>query len=90
MNLRNKIGQHFSGMDAGVDGGVRLPDLALFIDQITDPLCIARADIITGAIRQPYTPSRVTQEGVGKTEFFGKGGVLLNRIKADPQHFNIL
>ena len=88
--LRNKIGQNLSGVGAGIDGGIRLLDCALFIDQITDPISIACADIITGVIRQTYTPSRVTQERVRKTELFRKSGIFLNRIKADTQSLNIL
>ena len=77
-------------MGARIDGGVRVLDLALFIDQITDPIGIAGADLNTGAIRQAYTSRRVTQERVRQAEFFRKSGVFLNPIKADTQDLNIL
>ena len=77
-------------MNAGIDGGVHALDRTLLIDQITDPIGKARADIITRTIRQPYTPSRVTQERIRKAESFRKGGVFLNRIEADSQNLNIL
>jgi len=70
-------------VNAWIDGGVYALHLALLIDQVTDPIGKARAGILTRSIRQTYTPSRVTQERVRKAEFFGKSGVLLNRVKAD-------
>ncbi len=88
--LRNKIGQNLSGVNAGIDGGVHTLHRTLLIDQVTDPLGKARADIITRTIRQPYTPRRVTQERIRKAKFFRKGGVFLNRIEADSQNLNIL
>lgn len=77
-------------MNAWIDGGVHALHLALLIDQITDPIGKARAGILTRTIRQTYTPSRVTQEGVRKAEFFCKSGVFLNRVKADSQDLNIV
>ena len=77
-------------MNAGIDRGVYALHLAFLIDQVTDPIGKARAGILTRSIRQTYTPSRVTQERVRKTEFFRKSGVFFNRIKADSQNLNIL
>ena len=88
--LRNEIGQNLSGVNAGIDGGVHALDRTRLIDQVTDPIGKARADISTRTIRQPYAPSRVTQERVRKAEFFRKSGVFLNRIEADSQNLNIL
>lgn len=88
--LRKEIGQNLSRVNAGIDGGVHTLDRTLLIDQVTDPIGKARADIITRTIRQPYTPSRVTQERIRKAESFRKSGVFLNRIEADSQNLNIL
>jgi hypothetical protein len=84
------VSQDLARMLAGADFLVCRRDLALLIDQVTDPAGVTGFDVGAGAISQPHLAVGVTQQFERKIEFFGKCGVLGDRVEADPENGDVV
>jgi len=66
-----------------------LPDPALGIDQIADPVRMSLVRVTGGVIRQANGAIRVGEQEEGKRKLLRKRGVLLEGVKADAQNDDI-
>ncbi len=76
-------------MAARVDGIIRFGDFPLFINEVTNPARVAGLGVIAGAISEAEAPLGVAQERKRKIIFARKRGVLVYRVKTDPENLNI-
>ena len=66
-----------------------LENLSCFIDEIADSFGIFCVDVITSSIRETNDSLGVAEKQKRKPKFFGKDGIVVNRIEADAKNLGI-
>ena len=85
----DEIGKHLRGMITRINLVVDSRDFARFVDQDTNPLRVARFQVVTRAISQPKRSSGVAQNRKVVVVLLHESGVLLDAVEARPDYSNV-
>lgn len=76
-------------MATRTDGIVRFLDFPLFINDVTDPFCIASLGVIAGAVGESNRACGIAEKEKRKLILLRKGSILGDRVKTHAKDFDI-
>jgi hypothetical protein len=80
------VGQYLRRMVARVDFVVNAGNLSGLVDEETDAICVTRIGIVARTVGHPKRAIGVAQQRKVEIVFLRERGVVLDAVKARPQH----
>lgn len=87
--FRGEIRQHLRWMVLGTHRIVGFCDLALLVNDVTDPFGIASLGVIARAVGEADGTGGVAEKRIGKLIFLGEGRVVGHRVETHAQDFDV-